>query len=56
MKAIRNGGSESVWTPPLVDAAEDMDSSHGRAIAAPTPRKRVRREIGLIIEKFFPSD
>src|SRR5262245_4079038 len=45
MNIMRRGGSLRVSTPAGV--AVDMVSSQGRATAAPAPRSRVLREIGL---------
>src|SRR5687768_4740556 len=53
MKTARRGGSESV---PASGAAEAIDSSQGRAIAAPAPRRIVRLEILLEPIRRSPSD
>src|SRR6185436_17742151 len=45
-KAMRKGGSES-FCGSEVDAPGDIASSHGSDSAAPAPRSKVRREIGL---------
>ena len=50
---MRKGGSDSFSPPVAAGAAEDIVSSHGSDIAAPTPRNSVLLEIGLNMDGFL---
>jgi hypothetical protein len=52
--AMRRGGSES-RSPAVTGSPAEIDSSHGRDITAPAPRRNVLREtgIGIVLPRFL---